>query len=78
MRTTEAQVTRRECDAMRLLKRDGWNIKVLRTVFQVGDVRTVKYHVYGKCKHENRIEVVDDGRNNFDRHNGHGRGGNRS
>lgn len=51
-RRDQYTITKRECAAMRLLARDGWEIGTLRLCFEVNRYSTIRSHVEGECGHQ--------------------------
>lgn len=56
---SNSAITRRECDAMRLLKRDGWTVGELRMTFHLSTTTGIRRHLGGVCEHDNNVEPIN-------------------
>lgn len=51
----------RECAAMRILFRDGYDQQLLKMVIHLSDTDTVRYHIRGECTHQHDIAPCEKG-----------------
>jgi len=59
----ERGITLNECDAIRLLARDGWTPGELKMTFHVSNTHSVRHHAFGDCVHNNTIRPVTEWNN---------------